>query len=115
MRSRVLGDTTPERPLSTLLAVWKLTPERAATSRSDTYTAGLPTKANVRLTLIQSTGIVKTVGAYDFSGGRAGSPRPRADRRRRDPAPRRRSYRSRRRGRPTPASAGRSGPGRRRR
>jgi hypothetical protein len=42
MRSRVLGDTTPGRPLRTLLAVWKLTPERAATSLSDTYTTDPP-------------------------------------------------------------------------
>ncbi|GAA1028441.1 hypothetical protein GCM10009557_13480 [Virgisporangium ochraceum] len=37
IRSRVSGATTPGTPLSTLLAVWKLTPERAATSRRDTY------------------------------------------------------------------------------
>src|SRR5215218_9322648 len=40
MRSRVVEDTTPFRPLRTLLAVWKLTPAAMATSLRETGTSG---------------------------------------------------------------------------
>jgi hypothetical protein len=42
MRALVASDTEPP-PFKTLLVVWKLTPERAATSLTETCLAGLRT------------------------------------------------------------------------
>src|SRR5579872_7431006 len=42
MRARVTSDTEPF-PLRTLLVVWKLTPDRAATSFTETWRASLRT------------------------------------------------------------------------
>src|SRR5579862_4885785 len=42
IRAAVSGDTRTGPPLSTLLAVWKLTPARAATSLIETYRRAMP-------------------------------------------------------------------------
>jgi hypothetical protein len=42
IRAAVSGDTRTGPPLRTLLAVWKLTPARAATSLIETYRRAMP-------------------------------------------------------------------------
>src|SRR5438105_1212811 len=76
IRALVVADTEPP-PFSTLLVVWKLTPQRAATSLTETCLVGLPTLTLRVLCAGKRTfACAKSVGGKWSLGPRPEYPRP---------------------------------------